>query len=423
MPDRQTTTVLVMHAHVIAAVACIRSLGRAGYRVIACSPQADALGFYSNYTSESLVHPPYRDQADFRRWLDETVDRHRIDVIVPTEELLLTLLPDIARYADLLPCSTEPDIVRLCFSKYRLFERFIAASRCTALHPLGEHLPRTWLVDPHTAPVVLAELPADTPLYLKADALLATDHRGSVVRRVHPREIDRSALEALLAQYHAFILQEAVPGVGVGAFFLQWQDRVLASFMHRRLHEVPHTGGVSSYRTAWWHRPIYEDALARLRHLGWQGIAMFEYRWDPATDEFHLLEMNSRYWGSMHLPLYAGVDFPRLWIDAFIGLAVRPVERFRTDVTCRNTFPGELRHLGSRLRDGRVPLAEKLASLVEFAALSANPHVKSDLWFPGDRQLYLRGLCQYLGSKAPRRSQRRLSPAADAPAPGARAPR
>lgn len=51
--------------------------------------------------------------------------------------------------------------------------------------------------------------------------------------------------------------------------------------MHRRLHEVPHTGGASSYRESWKHDKVLSDARALMQHLNWEGVGMFEYRWDP----------------------------------------------------------------------------------------------------------------------------------------------
>jgi biotin carboxylase len=53
------------------------------------------------------------------------------------------------------------------------------------------------------------------------------------------------------------------------------------------------------------------DAKVRAAHLGWQGVGMFEYRWDLTSGRFFLMEFNSRFWGSLHLAMFAGVDFPR----------------------------------------------------------------------------------------------------------------
>ena len=82
---------------------------------------------------------------------------------------------------------------------------------------------------------------------------------------------------------------------------------------------------------------------------------MVEYRWHPPTDCFYLMEIIFRFWGSLHLALYSGVDFPRLFADAFLlgevpDAAVQP----NREVICRNTFPFEIGYLVSLWRDSKV---------------------------------------------------------------------
>src|SRR2546421_11176435 len=169
-----------------------------------------------------------------------------------------------------------------------------------------------------------------------------------------------------------------VPGQGVAAFFLSARGEILAEMMHRRVHEVPYTGGVSSLRETWRQEAILKDARDKLRAARWEGVAMMEYRWDSATDRFAFVEMNARFWGSLHLALYAGVDFPRLLLDAWQG---RPVTAPppRLGLRCRHV-PDEIRHVWSKLGARELPLRVKLAAAVEFVALALDPRVRSDLW-------------------------------------------
>jgi hypothetical protein len=132
---------------------------------------------------------------------------------------------------------------------------------------------------------------------------------------------------------------------------------------------------------------VLSDARALMQHLKWEGVGMFEYRWNPATDRFYLMEFNSRLWGSLHLALFAGVDFPRLQADAFFGHAQEPVLAYQS-VRARLTFPRELQYVSSCLKDSSLPLARRLWPMAEFFLLGANPRVYSDLNFPGDRALY-----------------------------------
>ena len=122
---------------------------------------------------------------------------------------------------------------------------------------------------------------------------------------------------------------------------------------------------------------------------------MLEYRWDPETDRFHFIEMNGRFWGSLHLALFAGVDFPKVLLDAFLGRPVTPVTAFQQGIRCRYTFPKELQYVWSRLSDRKLSLRAKLWTIVEFVLLGLNPRVRSDLLFSRDRGLYWRRLVRF----------------------------
>ena len=121
--------------------------------------------------------------------------------------------------------------------------------------------------------------------------------------------------------YHAFmeepdfgakyLLQEYCEGEGIGVTVLLWDDEPRALFQHRRIKELPVHGGVSTLAEA--QRPdpkLVEQSVALLRRLGWQGIAMVEFRYNRDTGEATLMEVNGRYWGSLALAVRAGMDFP-----------------------------------------------------------------------------------------------------------------
>lgn len=107
------------------------------------------------------------------------------------------------------------------------------------------------------------------------------------------------------------LLQEYVHGVGKGIGVLMHKGQPMAMFQHRRIKELPYTGGVSVTAEAEKIDPVLGDlAVALLREIEWQGVAMVEYRYNPADNRFALMEINGRYWGSLFLAARAGVDFP-----------------------------------------------------------------------------------------------------------------
>lgn len=135
---------------------------------------------------------------------------------------------------------------------------------------------------------------------------------------------------------------------------------------------------------------MMEDARTKCAHLGWEGVVMFEYRWDPDTDRFWFIEINARFWAALHVALYSGVDFPRMLVDLFHGGRVQGIKHFPLGVQVRYTIPFEVGYVVSRWKDNRLPLISRLRSVVGWIGRFFNPRIFSDLYFQGDRALYFK---------------------------------
>jgi len=149
-----------------------------------------------------------------------------------------------------------------------------------------------------------------------------------------PEELRRKAEAALAAG--EVVLQEYFTGVGVGIELLADRGRICAAFQHQRLHELPLTGGGSCLRKSVRVEPELQDAAGRLMAaLRWHGVAMVEFKWDPERRACRLMEVNGRLWGSLPLPVAAGLDFPALLYDLHTGGRVVPPRAVRLGVYCR----------------------------------------------------------------------------------------
>lgn len=138
------------------------------------------------------------------------------------------------------------------------------------------------------------------------------------------------------------LIQEYCPGYGLGQFFLMKNGQAEYTFQHRRVHEWPPEGGASSLcesLPAEAHAELMTKSLALLRELEWDGVAMVEYRHDPATGASALMEINGRFWGSLPLAYHAGARFATLYYTLF-GLE-QPIagSRYRSGIRCRYMIP------------------------------------------------------------------------------------
>jgi predicted ATP-grasp superfamily ATP-dependent carboligase len=143
----------------------------------------------------------------------------------------------------------------------------------------------------------------------------------------------RKLLPPLEQDDKAILVQEFARGVGRCVSAVCDHGRALALFAYEREREVPLSGGVSVRR-----RSIPLDLTLRrltttlLGAIGWHGVAMVEYKYDPWTDEYVLMEINGRFQASTALSLDAGLNLPHLVAALYTGTPLPEVPHYRIGV-------------------------------------------------------------------------------------------
>lgn len=384
--ERGNRNILVVEAQAIGMVGVIRGLGEAGYRVIAVSSNKEAIGLKSNFSSASYVCPSYDDEK-YLSWLESFVGEHKIDAIIPSEGFLLAIRNDFDRYSELLPGDVDAKTTYKCLCKSDVFHSFITADEKEGL---GNHIPGTIIVeDAETVPDVDQLGRLGLPIWIKVDAYYARgkDYYGDIIKAETVEEARQTIID-LLPKAEKILVQSHETGVKATVNICVHKGRLLARSECVATHENPHSGGLTSLRHNWVHEDMFKDAMKRVKHLAWDGVAMMEYKWDADKNEFCFIEMNSRYWAALHLDLFTGINFPKIQVDAFFGLDTDPVLAPDKFITVRNAFPSDFGHMLSKVRDKTVPFHKKIASFIGFFLLFVNPMIKADLLYPGDRKLY-----------------------------------
>jgi predicted ATP-grasp superfamily ATP-dependent carboligase len=186
-----------------------------------------------------------------------------------------------------------------------------------------------------------------------------------------PADLGRQLSELPPAAYPV-LLQERIEGPGRGLFACFDQGRPVALFAHRRLREKPPSGGVSVLCESAPLDPVAVEYGTRLlSRLGWQGVAMVEFKQDQRDGSLRLMEINARFWGSLQLAIDAGVDFPRILADVAAGKAPASPAPYRVGIRTR-WLAGDLDALLMLLTRSRHRLdlpashAGRLATLARF---------------------------------------------------------
>lgn len=307
----------------------IRALGRQGVPIHAIAfadGAAPILGFISRYTTAHTSLP--LQSNDEEHWLrDILAAGQEGDVLMtPCLNSLRRVLhhePALrAKYRLLVP---RPDALETVNDKWRLFE---------ACERLGLRTPRTWRPTEAEVASLAARLRYPVVVKYRHDVNLyaSAADRYRIVRE--PAECG-----AAWAEFHAVqerpIIQEYIAGEGLGFEALYDPNaRYVTGFCHRRLLEYPISGGPSTVCESIQSPEMVAVGRRLLDSLGWQGVAMVEFKREAATGKLFVLEVNPRFWGSLPLSEAAGINFPHLLYQSACGAA--PVDTgYRVGVRMR----------------------------------------------------------------------------------------
>lgn len=383
----QSLRILVTDTQELAGLGAVRSLGRAGHRVIAGHPHGvDPPARRSRWCAAAVAYPdPWQEHGAFRDWLRAQLQGGRYDVVLPIAEAAIFALAQMR--ADLPTSVTalfpRDEHLRITLSK-------VAAARTAA--DVGLPLASTVFVREHADRGAwnddLSQL--HFPIVIKTDnALLPTgQYRKGTCVVARTAEHARAVLASMRDLPCAVLAQEFIAGTGAGVSLLRWGGVTRLAFTHRRLHEVPWTGGASSLRVSD-HDPVLEAHARRLLDVvDYSGLAMVEFRCRNSDRVPFFVEVNGRLWGSIALCLHAGIDFPTAFLDCVRMGNPTPERRtptYRAGILCRNVYPGEFRHLFSVLKaeakPNLPPPPSKIRTILNFFLRFLDPRVRYDvLW-------------------------------------------
>lgn len=353
--------ILVLDANQRSALAVTRSLGKQGIPVFTAEESSSALAGCSRFSQQHLEYPSPRLCPDlFVEVLSKLVNEHRIDILLPMTELTTGLL---LTNENSFPEATLP------FPDIKTVDSL--ANKCALLQmaeKLEVPIPETWYADdPDSLPVELDEL--SYPLVLKPGRswlLQQGKWDRAAIRFAHNPSEAKDILNSEPAfRAHPFILQECVAGHGEGVFALYNHGKPLAFFAHHRLREKPPEGGVSVLSESTSVDPILLSHASRLLdNANWHGVAMVEFK-VAADGTPYLMEINTRFWGSLQLAVDAGVDFPWLLYQLACGDQPEPVKIYKIGIRLRWLL-GDLDNLYLTLRDKRYSFGGKLNAIRRF---------------------------------------------------------
>lgn len=334
----------------------VRELGEHGVEVHGIARNARGVGLYSRWLRRGYLRPPA--PADLPALLDRIARDSGAPFLLTVsmgDALAMRAAADAGELPRLRVLGPGRDKLELVNDK---------AAICRIAAGLGIPVPATWEPEPAdldrplpeslTFPCILKWRDPEVvaaPLAARGLPLLKTEYAHD------PAELAR-ALERTRPLGQFPLVQSYCPGRGLGQMFLMRGGEALLRFQHRRLHEWPPEGGTSTMCESVGldeHPELMAQSEALLRHIGWQGPAMVEYRHEAATGRTALMEINGRFWGSLPLASQAGARFG---LGTYYALGLErplpPAPPYRAGRRCRYMIPETRRLLAVASPGGAV---------------------------------------------------------------------
>jgi glutathione synthase/RimK-type ligase-like ATP-grasp enzyme len=107
-------------------------------------------------------------------------------------------------------------------------------------------------------------------------------------------------------------------------FFICNEGEIISFYSHERIRTFPEKGGVSVFSKSDLNYEIRSSSEDIIKKLNWSGFIMIEYLQDTHTDEYKLIEINPRLWGSILLSEFNNANFISLYISLCLD------EQFKT---------------------------------------------------------------------------------------------
>lgn len=321
---------LILDGDTLPTLSIVRSLGSKDVHVATASHLEDAICGNSRHNQSSLSYPnPLEAPDNFLNWIEQVLTDGQYDLIIPVTER--TLIPIARKFHN------TPQAKKITMANLDALETVLDKARTSTLATQCDvPIPNSWDITNRSDLDKYAD-EFSYPIVIKPGRSIS-DQANRVPMTVcyaHSQEELHKISNELLNHTH-LVLQQYFTGIGVGIELIADQGEIRYAFQHQRLHEMPLTGGGSSYRKS---VDIDEDLLEAskklIKELNWHGVAMVEFKKNPETGKFILIEINGRFWGSLPLAVAAGADFPHMLYQLYTTGTVGEHKDYRREIHCR----------------------------------------------------------------------------------------
>lgn len=302
-------TVLIVTGNYTKSYPIIESLKRAGYNTIVGvndQPHPIITEAFSKFTDkiEYIKHPMISEEA-YIQSIIQIIKKNLIDIIIPVG------------FIDFLTISKYKAIIeKYCIVPTESYDKICTVSDKWRAKELAEssgiYFPRSILLKSVEKEIIHDFIKkVGLPIIVKGQG---DDSKPLFITDVHHL---LKVLEMRVKEGKT-LLQEFIPGIGLGYFALSFKGKPIAEFAHKRIFEAKPLGGASVKACTHLNPEVLDLGRNVISKIKWTGLIMVELKKEAETGDFYLMELNPKFWGSLELAFKAGVDFPRYLVDFFL---------------------------------------------------------------------------------------------------------
>jgi predicted ATP-grasp superfamily ATP-dependent carboligase/O-antigen/teichoic acid export membrane protein len=299
---------IVLGTHTM-GLGVIRALGENGIPIVAVYYNSSDVGYVSRYVKERIFAPhPEKDENALIDLLVSLADRYPGAVLYPVaDEALVAVSRNKPRLeGSFRVACAEWDVVQRVIDKrytYDLAEK------------IGIPTPKTLI--PHSL--------EDVECYagvIEYPSLIKPCKSHEYQERFHKKMVWAHKLDELIAAYQEaagagmeVMLQEYIPGPdsqGVNYNTYCFEGRPIVEFTAQKVRSGPPVIGSPCVLYSDTIEGVLEPGRKLLNALEYSGYACTEFKQDPRTGEYKLMEVNARHNLSTLLAVRSGLNFPLL---------------------------------------------------------------------------------------------------------------
>ncbi len=314
--NNQKTKVLITDGLNKNSLAILRSIGNK-YEIGVTSPYPKILTicFYSKYCKRKhSIKADVNNIDNYAKELLNIIKKYNYDIILP-----------VGLQSYLAASKYKKDFLNYTHTMVPDYENMLIAcyknKSIDYANKLKIPVPETKIINSHDDLQDINRFPV---------VIKSSDDAGAFVKYCNNRKelLENFRYLKKISKTPIFV-QEYIKGFGCGFYGIYNHGKLITYFMHKRIKEFPITGGPSAVAESYFDDKLFNYGKKLCDNLKWNGPIMVEFKYDIKQNDYKLIEINPKLWGSLDLTIAAGINVPDILVNLSLNKKIKIMDRYK----------------------------------------------------------------------------------------------